>query len=153
MPGYHTGPAAHISHLVGSRHSHLDGGGYGIDQTILKGTEMSTEEVVDKLLEEESWRQVLSSLVVCFFARGIFDPETVSKLLAVTGHEWSLEELNKYGRKVHRLKYEFKEREGFSPEKLRIANRIYETPSARGTVDEKIIRDSIKGFFEKLKAS
>lgn len=153
MPGYHTGPAAHISHLVGSRHSHLDGGGYGIDQTILKGIEMSTEEVVEKLLAEESWRQVLSSLVVCFFARGIFDPGTVSKLLVVTGQEWSVEELNNFGRKVHRLKYEFKEREGFAPEKLRIPNRIYKTRSARGNVDEKIIRRSIKSFFEKLKTS
>ena len=106
-----------------------------------------------KLLEEESWRQVLSSLVVCFFARGIFDPETVTKLLEVAGHELSVEDLNEFGRKVHRLKYEFKEREGFTHEGLRIPNRIYEIPSARGIVEEKIIRSSIKSFFEKLKAS
>ena len=153
MPGYHTGSAAHISHLVGSRHSHLDGGGYGVDQNIIRGKEMTPEETVDKLLEEESWRQVLSSLVICFFARGIFDPETVSNLLAITGHDLSVNDLNKFGRMVHKLKYEFKEREGFTYEKLRIPNRIYETPSARGTVDEKIIRSSIKSFFEKLKAS
>ena len=45
MPGYHTGSAAHIGHLVGARHSHLDTAGYSLDQKILKGTEL-TETVL-----------------------------------------------------------------------------------------------------------
>ena len=153
MPGYHTGSAAHISHLVGSRHSHLDGGGYSVDQNILKGNEMTPEETVDKLLKEEAWRQVLSSLVVCFFARGIFDPETVTELLEVTGHTMSVDDLNEFGRMVHKLKYDFKVREGFKPDELRIPRRIFETPSARGLVDEETVRSSIKSFFSKLKSS
>ena len=124
--------AAHISHLVGSRHSHLDAGGYSVDQNILKGNKMSLDETVDRLLEEESWRQVLSSLVVCFFARGIFSPETVSEALKVAGHDYSVDDLFEFGRKVHRLKYRFKEREGFKPESLRIPRRIFDTPSPRG---------------------
>ncbi len=150
MPGYHTGSGAHISHLVGSRHSHLDGGGYSVDQNILKGNAMTDEETVDKLLAEEAWRQVLSSLVVCFFARGIFDPDSVSEMLKVTGHDMSVDALNAFGKKVHRLKYAFKKREGFKPNELRIPSRIFETPSARGMVDEETIRSSIKSFFEKL---
>ena len=152
MPGYHTGSAAHISHLVGSRHSHLDGGGYSLDQNILKGNPMTDEETVDKLLSEEAWRQVLSSLVVCFFARNIFDADSVSEMLNVTGHEMSVEDLTELGRKIHRLKYAFKKREGFKPETLRIPDRIFETPSARGNVDEETVRKSIKSFFEKLES-
>jgi aldehyde:ferredoxin oxidoreductase len=153
MPGYHTGPAAHISHLVGSRHSHLDAGGYSVDQNILKGNELTDEETVDKLLAEESWRQVLSSLVVCFFARGIFDAETVVKLLAVTGHDMSVDDLSTFGRMVHKMKYDFKVREGFNPGQLRIPKRIFETSSARGMVEEETIRSSIKSFFAKLESS
>ena len=59
---------------IGARHSHLDNGGYGIDQKTLVNQKMKPEELVDTLLEEERWRQVLSSLVVCFFARGIDSP-------------------------------------------------------------------------------
>jgi aldehyde:ferredoxin oxidoreductase len=44
---------------------------------VLKGNDLSKEDAVCKLRDEESWRQILSSLVVCFFARGIYDPETV----------------------------------------------------------------------------
>ena len=36
-------------------------------------------------LAEECWRQVLSSLVVCFFARGIYQPELVVRALAGGG--------------------------------------------------------------------
>ncbi|MEM4032848.1 MAG: aldehyde ferredoxin oxidoreductase N-terminal domain-containing protein, partial [Zestosphaera sp.] len=32
MPGYHTGPGAHIGYLIGLRHSHLDNAGYSVDQ-------------------------------------------------------------------------------------------------------------------------
>lgn len=151
MPGYHTGEVAHVSHLVGSRHSHLDAGGYSVDQNILKGNEMSMEETVDKLLDEESWRQVLSSLVVCFFARGIYSPETVVDVLKVAGHEYTIDELNEYGRRIHKLKYKFKEREGFQPDSLRIPRRIFETPSPRGLIDEETVRKSIEAFFSKLR--
>ena len=35
MPGYHTGPAAHLGGLIGARHSHLDNAGYSVDQKML----------------------------------------------------------------------------------------------------------------------
>ncbi|MDY6912280.1 MAG: aldehyde ferredoxin oxidoreductase N-terminal domain-containing protein, partial [Chloroflexota bacterium] len=65
MPGYHTGPAAYAGLLMGSRHSHLDSAGYSID---LKSKKIhSASETADALIAEETWRQVLSSAVVCFF--------------------------------------------------------------------------------------
>ena len=32
MPGYHTGAGGHLGYLTGARHSHLDSGGYSLDQ-------------------------------------------------------------------------------------------------------------------------
>jgi aldehyde:ferredoxin oxidoreductase len=150
MPGYHTGPVAHIGHLVGSRHSHLDGGGYGIDQSVLKGDELLDSDAVMKLLKEEVWRQILSSLTVCFFARGIYDPDTVINALNVAGYDLDIEDLDRIGLEILRAKNRFKLREGFDPERLRIPSRIFETPSARGYIDEKVIRESIKEFFDVL---
>ncbi|RLG47694.1 MAG: aldehyde:ferredoxin oxidoreductase, partial [Thermoproteota archaeon] len=71
MPGYHTGPAAYLGFLVGGRHSHLDNAGYSLDQKIRELP--PPEELVEKLIKEESWRMVLNSLVICLFARGIYD--------------------------------------------------------------------------------
>ncbi len=105
MPGYHTGPAAHLGFLTGARHSHLDSAGYSLDQKILKeNRKPSVEEVVDYLLEEESWRQILSSLVVCFFARGIYNPTLTENALKTVGYGFSSDDLVKLGLKFSEIK-------------------------------------------------
>ena len=129
MPGYHTGPAAHVGTLIGARHSHLDNGGYGIDQKVLAKKEVTPEELTTMILDEEWWRQILSSLVVCFFARGIYLPDLVPQLLSVAGFDLQPNDLTRIGREIHREKYRFKYREGFSLDTLRIPGRIFETPS------------------------
>lgn len=145
MPGYHTGPATHIGVLIGSRHSHLDNAGYSIDQkAILAKEQPSSEELAKALLAEERWRQVLSSLVVCFFARGIYQPDIVSKALKSSGIDLSPEDLNRIGEEIHREKYRFKVREGFSLDNLRLPKRIFETPSPMGKLDEKFMREVIE---------
>ena len=143
MPGYHTGPGAHLGVLIGSRHSHLDNAGYSIDQKILLTKRISSEELAKVLLDEERWRQILSSLVICFFARGIFTPDIVSKTLQVVGFDFQPEDLHKIGEEIHREKYRFKIREGFSLDTLRAPKRIFETPSPVGNFGEKFILDAI----------
>jgi len=145
MPGYHTGPAAHIGHLLGSRHSHLDMGGYSLDQKLLKtGEQLPPEEIAKRLLSEEEWRQILSSLVVCFFARGIYTPEITAKTLKTFGYNLTEEDLKEIGRKIHREKYKFKIREGFDPHKLRIPERIFETPTSHGKIDKKMFLEIVE---------
>ena len=134
MSGYHTGPAAHIGCLVGARHSHLDNAGYSVDQktlTVKKNT--SPEDLAQLLLKEERWRQILSSLVVCFFARGIYTPEIVLKLQEISGMPCSSEDdLRNLGRKILAEKYKFKIREKFDVTKVRIPRRIAEITTPLG---------------------
>ncbi|MEA3470634.1 MAG: aldehyde ferredoxin oxidoreductase C-terminal domain-containing protein, partial [Thermodesulfobacteriota bacterium] len=143
MPGYHTGPGAHIGTLIGTRHSHLDNAGYSFDQKLLAKEEKSPEDLVDVLIEEERWRQILSSLVVCFFARGIYSPELVSRLLNIAGFEVSEEDLDRIGREIYAEKYRFKMREGFKLDGMRIPERIFETPSPIEQLDEAYIRKAL----------
>ncbi|MCD6457623.1 MAG: aldehyde ferredoxin oxidoreductase family protein [Thermoproteales archaeon] len=145
MPGYHTGYLGYFGFLVGSRHSHLDMGGYSIDQKAL-GKEYNLDELVVKALREEEWRQILSSLVVCFFARGIYKPEIVAKALEPLGWNLTPEDLGKIGAKIHRLKYEFKFREGFDLDSLRLPHRIFETPTPHGYLDEYKFKEMIEKF-------
>ena len=152
MPGYHTGPAAYVGFLTGARHSHLDSAGYSYDQKMFKAQETPTpEKIADHLVKEESWRQILSSLVICFFARNIYKPEIVVKALKTMGYEFTVEDLNKLGREILKKKYEFKFREGFDPNKLRIPKRILETPTPHGKLTEEEIRKAVNLYFEKLK--
>lgn len=151
MPGYHTGPACHLTYLTGARHSHLDSAGYSLDQEMIRtGDSPEPEAVAKRLLAEEQWRQVLSSLVVCFFARGVYTPEVVCRALEVAGLPVSEEDLRRLGASILRRKVAFKRREGFDPARLRIPSRIAETPSPLGPIDEGFLRQAIDAFFEQL---
>jgi aldehyde:ferredoxin oxidoreductase len=149
MPGYHTGPVCHLTYLTGARHSHLDSAGYSLDQKAgARGEPLTPEGVAEALLKEERWRQVLASLVVCFFARGVYTPETVLRALAVTSSEHTAEDLVRLGTETLRRKYAFKMREGFDPAALRIPRRILETPSPLGLLEEEFLRRTIARFVE-----
>lgn len=129
MPGYHTGPAAHLGVLIGARHSHLDNAGYSLDQKVLAKNLLSPPEVAEKLLAEEHWRQILSSLVVCFFAREIYQKDVVARALQLSGFSLGADDLLPIGQAIHREKYRFKRREGFDLDQLRLPKRILETPT------------------------
>ncbi len=144
MAGYHTGPACHIGSLIGTRHGHLDNAGYSVDQKLMVKKQLAPAELAKELLTEEQWRQVISSLVICFFARGIYQPDIVVRALRAAGHETSEESLKKIGQAIHREKYRFKMREGFSLDGVRLPKRIFETPSPVGSLDEEFIRKTLE---------
>lgn len=150
MPEYHTGIACYVNNLTGARHSHLDSAGYDTDMNLL-GEEFEVEEIVEKLLKEEEWRQILSSLVVCFFARKVYTPAIIIKALNAIGIEnWDAEGLVDLGRVIHRAKMGFKFREGFDLDKLRIPGRIFEVPTPQGLLKEEDIRKAIAVYKEKI---
>jgi len=144
MPGYHTGPGSHLGYLLGSRHSHLDNGGYSIDQKALTGTKPTPEEMVNKIIAEEKWRQILSSLAICFFARAIYTEDTVLKALKCAGFNLTKEDLARIGAEIYQEKYKFKFREGFSFDTVRYPKRILETMSPSGMIDENYMKQSLE---------
>ena len=140
MAGYHTGPGTHLGAMIGARHSHLDNAGYSLDQKALTMKSIvEPEELVQSLLEEERWRQILSSLVVCFFARGIYSPEVVSRALQVSGLNTSQDDLIRIGKEIYHEKYLFKVREGFSFESLHFPKRIFELSTPIGDIREEYL--------------
>jgi aldehyde:ferredoxin oxidoreductase len=140
MPGYHTGPGVHIGVLVGTRHSHLDNAGYSIDQKLSTRKNIGANELAVELITEERWRQILSSLVVCFFARGIYQQEIVLKALDMVGFPLSGEQINHIAEDIHRNKYEFKLREGFSLDNLQVPKRICDTSTPNGIFDKPYVK-------------
>ncbi len=144
MPGYHTGPGALLTYLSGARHSHLDSAGYALDQDALRqGTEIAPEDLGRQLLAEEARRQVLSSLVVCFFARGLYDPTTVRECLGALGMERDGAALVRLGEEVLQRKHAFKVREGFDLSTISVPARAVTTPAPGGAVDEAYLRRAL----------
>jgi len=152
MPGYHTGPATYIGYICGARHSHLDNAGYSIDQKPREKFPDTPEKIADELYEEEAYRQILSSLVVCFFARGLYTKEIIREVLSVCGISMTADELDTLGRSILAEKYRFKIREGFSlePDSISVPERILTLPSGYGMIQEADIRRGVARYRELL---
>jgi aldehyde:ferredoxin oxidoreductase len=144
MPGYHTGPGAHLGYLSGARHSHLDSAGYSLDQNAFNADrDLNPAEIAAALQKEEAWRQVLSSLVICFFARGVYTSEIIQQALYALGIDYQLDDLDRLGMEIRRQKNQFKLREGFDLVNVRIPQRILDTASPLGLIDEKFLRQTL----------
>ena len=147
LSGYHTGPGIHLTHITGARHSHLDSAGYNIDQKMLRqGTLLSSKELAAQLFNEESERQVLTSLVVCLFARNVYTMNMISKCLKISGMDFSENRLRETGKKILVDKNILKRKMGFDIEKFTIPERILSVPTPSGKIDPSYLREAVKHF-------
>ena len=105
---------------------------------------MSVEEVVAYLLEEERWRQVLTSLALCLFARGVYTPQVVIEAFKPLGWELSENDLKEVGKKIHLLKLKYKLDEGFDMSQLRFPKRIFKIPTPHGRLDPVFMEQALK---------
>lgn len=151
MPGYHTGVAAHLGYLFGARHSHLDSAGYAIDKEAMT-KQLTLEQLVEKILNEEQWRQILSSLVICFFGREIYTPQVVIRCLKLAGFDLTEEEILRIGKEIYKNKYRFKIKCGFDIENLTLPERVFETPSSTGLINKEFSDRAISLLKENIKS-
>ena len=90
--------------------------------------------------------------MICLFARGLYKPEMVSKALAPLGVNMTPDELRELGWKIYRERMALKVRMGFDPTKLRVPERILETPSPHGQITKEYVVKALEHFREKLRA-
>ncbi|MCX7923728.1 MAG: aldehyde:ferredoxin oxidoreductase [Clostridia bacterium] len=147
MAGYHTGYAAVVGAAVGARHSHLCNGGYSLDQSM---KEFNKEKIVDTLFAEEKERCMLNSLVICLFARKVYDRKTILAALNSIGNNLTDEELTAIGERIYRAKLRIKKALGFDQMSVKLPKRFFETPSMSGQLDEKIAYELIGMYNKKI---
>lgn len=148
VSGYHTGPASIVGQLVGVRHSHLDNGGYAVDQKAIKKP-MDIETMVDEIIKEDNSRGVFNSLVGCLFARGVYTEENIIDSLGAVGIVKTKEDLQDLGKRIFEEKYKFKMQEGFDLSRARIPKRFYETVSAAGLVTPETVEEMLRLYRKK----
>jgi len=149
MAGYHTGYGSLVGAAVGARHSHLCNGGYSFDQD---KSEFDEDKLVEKLFAEEAERCMTNSLVMCLFARKIYDRKTILDALNSIG--WSLtdKDLTDIGRRTLRDKLLIKKALGFKQKSIKLPKRFFETPSMNGMLDEEVANRIIRKYSEKADA-
>ena len=149
MPGYHTGYGALVGAAVGARHSHLCNGGYSADQAMKTFDETA---LVNKLFQEETERCMTNSLIMCLFARKIYDKQTILDALNSIGWNLTDQDLTEIGKRIYRTKLRIKERFGFRQDRIQLPKRFFETPSMHGPLDEETARRMIAQYIAKTDA-
>lgn len=145
--GYFTGYGHVVGTLVGARHSHLSNAGYSVDQVALR-TNVSPEMIVESLVEEEDWLNVLNSLVACYFSRNVYTKQIVVKALAATGMECAETDLIRIGKEISCNLYNYKLREGFDLTKEKIPKRLLEVEGPTGRLNPEIIQRMINCYIK-----
>ena len=147
MPAYHTGYGAIVGYACGARHSHLCNGGYSYDQS---SKSFDKQRYVNDLFDEEVRRCVLNSLVICLFARNVYDNDTIIKALdaiGITGY--TAEKLHELGKKIYKVKLQIKEKLGFKLLDVQMPKRVFETTAMGTILDENTAREMVAMFNEK----
>ncbi|PAB60328.1 aldehyde ferredoxin oxidoreductase N-terminal domain-containing protein [Anaeromicrobium sediminis] len=147
-PGYHTGYGSAVGHTVGSRHSHLCNGGYSIDQST---TEFDKEKLIEYIFNEERERCILNSLVICLFARKVYDRETILLALNSIGYNLTNDDLDHISDSIYKTKLRIKKMLDFDITKVKLPKRLFETDTSKGPIDEKTTYELISSYNEKLK--
>jgi aldehyde:ferredoxin oxidoreductase len=149
MAGYHTGYGSLIGAAVGARHSHLCNGGYSIDQSM---KEFDEDAMVEKLFVEECERCMTNSLVMCLFARKIYDRQTILDALNSVGWNLTNDDLTAIGKRIYQIKLQIKNALGFQQKSVKLPKRFFETPSMHGKLDEETAYRMIRKYSDKTDA-
>lgn len=133
MAGYHTGYGALVGMACGARHSHLCNGGYSIDQS---QKTFEVDAMASKLFKEEVDRCLTNSLIMCLFARKVYDPDTILTALNSIGYNLNKDDLSAIAERIYATKIQVKRAMGFNQTDVKFPRRFFETPSMRSLMDE-----------------
>ncbi len=132
MGGYATGEVFFVSQALGLRHSHLDAGGYSYDQ---KDKEPDVNGAVQFLVQDERARVLLTSMVSCLFARGVYADQVISDCLRSVGYASLADSVDTVSGHVQKLRWQARLRTGFDPRSVSIPKRFLEVETWRGRID------------------
>jgi aldehyde:ferredoxin oxidoreductase len=132
MAGYATGEVYFASQALGLRHSHLDSGGYSFDQ---KEKSKDPAKAVDFLVKDEQGRVLLTSMVACLFARGVYTDAILAECLKSVGYGTLADSLGAVSKNIQQLRWQARLFTGYRPEDVVIPKRFLEITTGKGPMD------------------
>ncbi|SNR89012.1 aldehyde:ferredoxin oxidoreductase [Humidesulfovibrio mexicanus] len=147
MAGYATGETFFVSESLSFRHSHLDSSAYSADQ---KPQDKDAEKVASGFVKDEASRIVLTSMVGCLFARGVYTTERLQQALGSLGYEDAAANLEPAGQAIQRLRWRLRMRSGYDPVHAKIPKRYTEVVTWKGPIDAEYMETLRQTYAAKL---
>jgi aldehyde:ferredoxin oxidoreductase len=132
MAGYATGEVYYAAQALGFRHSHLDSGGYSYDQ---KHEEKDADKAVAFLVADEQERVLLTSMVSCLFARGVYKPDLVGECLNTLGYATLADNMETSSSHIQKKRWQIRLATGFKPDQVQIPKRFLDVTTWKGKTD------------------
>ncbi len=149
MAGYATGEVYFASQALGLRHSHLDSGGYSYDQ---KEKGKDPAKAVDFLVKDEQGRVLLTSMVACLFARGVYTDALLADCLRSVGYVALADALGPASRNIQQLRWRTRIATGYRPEDVSIPKRFLEITTGKGPLDGAYLADVKKQYAKAIRS-
>jgi aldehyde:ferredoxin oxidoreductase len=147
MAGYATGETFFVSESLSFRHSHLDSGAYSADQ---KPQDKDADKIVAGFVKDEAGRCVLTSMVGCLFARGVYTNERLGQALDSLGYQDVTANLDSAGGDIQRLRWRLRMRSGYAPLHAKIPKRYKEVVTWKGPIDAEYMETLRLAYAHKL---
>ncbi|WP_027186339.1 aldehyde ferredoxin oxidoreductase N-terminal domain-containing protein [Desulfovibrio inopinatus] len=132
MAGYGTGETYFVGQTLGFRHAHLDTGGYSYDQ---KHKEEDIDKTIAFYIDDEKGRVLLTSLVACLFARGVYKDELIAECFKTLGYDDMADNLDSMADHIRNARWNEKIKCGFNPHTTHIPKRFAEITTWKGPVN------------------
>jgi len=147
MAGYATGETFFVSESLSFRHSHLDSSAYSADQ---KPQDKDADKTVAGFVKDEASRCVLTSMVGCLFARGVYNAERLGLALTSLGYDDVAANLDAAGEGIQRLRWRLRMRSGYAPMQAKIPKRYTEVVTWKGPIDTQYMETLRQAYAKKL---
>jgi len=149
MAGYATGEGFFVSESLSFRHSHLDSSAYSADQ---KAQDMDAEKIASGFVKDEASRIVLTSMVGCLFARGVYSTERLQQALDSLGYADAAANLETASGDIQRLRWRLRMRSGYAPMQAKIPKRYSEVVTWKGPINVEFMETLRQTYATKLVA-
>lgn len=142
MPGYHPSRlhAMALGLAVGCRGAdHNRSGAYEVD---FREKLIDPEQIALAVIETENRSAIMDSMILCKFIRGVFNDfylESAEMLQAVTGYDYSKQELIKCAQQIVELRKAFNIREGWSPAEDALPEMIFQHSTNELTAESSVL--------------
>ena len=114
------------------------------------GEDVSDEDKIRRLLVEDRRGLLLSFLAACPWVRKVYDLPQVFSCVESLGWGWSHEGLETLTAKIYNLRWEIKEKLGFSWEDIKIPERVFELESATGYLERERLERMIEMYRDNI---
>ena len=105
---------------------------------------------MDFLIEDEQGWVLLTSMVSCLFARGVYKDGLLADCLNSLGYRTLADNMHQISRRIQKVRWRLRLATGFEPRKVKIPERFTEVTTWKGAIDGKFLHSLMDEYATRI---